>query len=119
MNFELSIGPGPGSLRGTDVARLSDLTHYPPLWSTAGLPGGPMTDQPAGVLPFSKIDWLSDLQALRLHPPPLGEPWRERAQQDEKTSGPFLERRRVSRLDALALSRLVPVPAAGDRGADK
>jgi hypothetical protein len=49
-------------------------------------------DLPAGVLPFSKIDGLSDLQALRL--PPLA---RGGAARDEKTKGPFLGRRRISR----------------------
>jgi hypothetical protein len=51
-----------------------------------------MTDQPAGVLPFSKIDWLSDLQALRLHPPPpsgsLGERGRNKM---KKPVAPFWE----------------------------
>ena len=68
---------------------------------------------------FSKIDGLSDLQALRLPPPKPGEPKaREGATRDEKTKGPFLGGRRKGRLDALACE-LVPVPAAGDGGADK
>ena len=69
--------------------RLSDLTHLSTIWSTAGLPGGPQVDQPAGVLLFSKIDGLSDLQALRLPPPPSG---REGAQQEmKKPRAPFWE----------------------------
>ena len=41
---------------------------------------------------------------------------RETAARDEKTKGPFVGRRRISRPEGLALSRLVPVPAAGDGG---
>ena len=56
-------------------------------------PWGPRADQPAGVLLFSKIDGLSDLQALRLPPPTsLGNPRQERGQQEmEKPVAPFWE----------------------------
>ena len=67
------------------------LEHSWPPWVTK-------VDLPAGVLPFSKIDGLSDLQALRL--PPLA---RGGAARDEKTKGPFLGRRQIGRPDALAL----------------
>ena len=61
--------------------------------SSAGLPGGPRADQPAGVLLFSKIDGLSDLQALRLPPSTsLGDPRQEKAQQEmKKPVAPFWE----------------------------
>ncbi len=69
---------------------------------------------------FSKIDGLSDLQALRLPPPTsLGNPRQERAQQEmKKPVAPFWEDGEQASLDALACE-LVPVPAAGDGGADK
>ena len=42
------------------IPRLFDLTHYPPFGAQLASLGDP--DLPAGVLPFSKIDGLSDLQ---------------------------------------------------------
>ena len=42
------------------IPSLSDLTHYPPFGAQLASLGDP--DLPAGVLPFSKIDGLSDLQ---------------------------------------------------------
>jgi len=78
----------PATSLGCLISRIIHLEHSWPPWATQG-------DLPAGVLPFSKIDGLSDLQALRL--PPLV---REGAARDEKTKGPFLGRRRISRPDA-------------------
>ena len=62
------------------------LEHSWPPWVTK-------VDLPAGVLPFSKIDGLSDLQALRLPPSTsLGDPRQERAQQEmKKPRAPFWE----------------------------
>ena len=48
------------------IPRLSDLTHLPPFGAQLASQEGPGYDQPAGVLLFSKVDGLSDLQALRL-----------------------------------------------------